>query len=116
MSRGAVAFTRRARTARDEGAIIPIPICAVRPLVNDRYPHPPRPTARPRSDYAHLRWRGPTRYCIVRDRAAGFRMIGTFDNVGFKFGRWLDSVLMQRPLGPGATELPPTAPAVRAPR
>jgi L-amino acid N-acyltransferase YncA len=49
-------------------------------------------------------------------RAAGFRMIGTFDNVGFKFGRWLDSVLMQRPLGPGATELPPTAPAVRAPR
>jgi L-amino acid N-acyltransferase YncA len=49
-------------------------------------------------------------------RAAGFRMVGTFDNVGFKFGRWLDSVLMQRPLGPGATELPPAAPAVRAPR
>jgi L-amino acid N-acyltransferase YncA len=37
-------------------------------------------------------------------RAAGFRMVGTFDNVGFKFGRWLDSVLMQRPLGKGATE------------
>ena len=30
-------------------------------------------------------------------------MVGTFDNVGFKFGRWLDSVLMQRALGNGAT-------------
>ena len=49
-------------------------------------------------------------------RAAGFRMVGTFDNVGFKFGRWLDSVLMQRPLGPGATEQPPTASPVRTPR
>jgi L-amino acid N-acyltransferase YncA len=40
---------------------------------------------------------------IELHRRAGFRMVGTFDNVGFKFGRWLDSVLMQRPLGPGAT-------------
>jgi phosphinothricin acetyltransferase len=40
---------------------------------------------------------------IELHRALGFRMVGTFDNVGFKFGRWLDSVLMQRPLGPGAT-------------
>jgi L-amino acid N-acyltransferase YncA len=39
-------------------------------------------------------------------RAAGFRMVGTFDNVGFKFGRWLDSVLMQRPLGKGAETVP----------
>jgi len=37
-------------------------------------------------------------------RTAGFRMVGTFDNVGFKFGRWLDTVLMQRALGSGATE------------
>jgi L-amino acid N-acyltransferase YncA len=43
---------------------------------------------------------------IELHRAAGFRMVGTFDNVGFKFGRWLDSVLMQRPLGAGATEMP----------
>jgi len=43
---------------------------------------------------------------IELHRAAGFRMVGTFDNVGFKFGRWLDSVLMQRPLGPGA-QTPP---------
>ena len=33
---------------------------------------------------------------IELHRALGFRMVGTFDNVGFKFGRWLDSVLMQR--------------------
>jgi L-amino acid N-acyltransferase YncA len=43
---------------------------------------------------------------IELHRVAGFRMVGTFDNVGFKFGRWLDSVLMQRPLGAGATEMP----------
>jgi phosphinothricin acetyltransferase len=36
-------------------------------------------------------------------RAAGFRLVGTFENVGFKFGRWLDTVLMQRELGRGAT-------------
>jgi L-amino acid N-acyltransferase YncA len=39
-------------------------------------------------------------------RDAGFRLVGTFENVGFKFGRWLDTVLMQRPLGPGATTKP----------
>ena len=39
-------------------------------------------------------------------RAAGFAMVGTFNDVGFKFGRWLDTVLMQRPLGEGAATLP----------
>jgi L-amino acid N-acyltransferase YncA len=43
---------------------------------------------------------------IELHRALGFRMVGTFDNIGFKFGRWLDSVLMQRPLGKGATDAP----------
>jgi L-amino acid N-acyltransferase YncA len=43
---------------------------------------------------------------IELHRTAGFRMVGTFDNVGFKFGRWLDSVLMQRTLGSGATTMP----------
>ena len=43
---------------------------------------------------------------IELHRYAGFHMVGTFDNVGFKFGRWLDSVLMQRPLGAGATTAP----------
>ena len=38
--------------------------------------------------------------------ACGFEMTGTLKNIGFKFGRWLDSVLMQRALGTGGT-LPP---------
>jgi L-amino acid N-acyltransferase YncA len=28
----------------------------------------------------------------------GFRMVGVFENVGFKFDRWVDTVLMQRKL------------------
>jgi len=36
----------------------------------------------------------------------GFTTIGTFHAVGGKFGRWLDTVLMQRTLGPGATSAP----------
>jgi L-amino acid N-acyltransferase YncA len=36
----------------------------------------------------------------------GFAMIGTHPNVGFKFGRWLDTVMMQRPLGDGAGTVP----------
>ena len=48
---------------------------------------------------------------IALHRTAGFRMVGTFEAVGLKFGRWLDTVLMQRALGPsamdrGATTLP----------
>ena len=38
----------------------------------------------------------------------GFQMIGTHPHVGFKFGRWLDTVMMQRALGEGATTLPPS--------
>jgi phosphinothricin acetyltransferase len=30
--------------------------------------------------------------------SCGFEMVGTLKNIGFKFGRWLDSVLMQRAL------------------
>ena len=43
---------------------------------------------------------------IALHAGAGFRVIGTFAAVGFKFDRWLDSVLMQRPLGQGATTRP----------
>jgi len=43
---------------------------------------------------------------IELHRAAGFHMIGTVENVGHKFGRWLDTVLMQRTLGPGAASPP----------
>lgn len=35
--------------------------------------------------------------------SCGFHMVGTIKSVGFKFGRWLDSVLMQRALGAGDT-------------
>ena len=34
-------------------------------------------------------------------RRAGFTFVGTIHSVGYKHGRWLDSVLMQRALGPG---------------
>lgn len=43
---------------------------------------------------------------IELHRSAGFRHIGTIENVGFKFGRWLDSVVMQRALGEGSTTVP----------
>lgn len=36
----------------------------------------------------------------------GFHMIGTMKSAGLKFGRWLDVVTMQRPLGKGDTNLP----------
>ena len=36
----------------------------------------------------------------------GFQMIGTHPDVGFKFGRWLDTVMMQRALGDGGNTLP----------
>jgi len=38
----------------------------------------------------------------------GFRSVGTLSSVGFKFNRWVDSVLMQRELGLGSS-----VPAVR---
>jgi L-amino acid N-acyltransferase YncA len=38
--------------------------------------------------------------------AAGFEPAGNLKNVGYKFGRWLDTVFMQRPLGPGAAAPP----------
>ena len=36
----------------------------------------------------------------------GFHMIGTMKSAGIKFGRWLDVVTMQRPLGRGDATLP----------
>jgi L-amino acid N-acyltransferase YncA len=40
-------------------------------------------------------------------QALGFRPVGVLENVGWKHGRWLDSVIMQRALGSGS-ERPPT--------
>lgn len=37
---------------------------------------------------------------------AGFELSGTMKASGFKFGRWLDTVFMQRALGPGDETLP----------
>ncbi|MGE0717879.1 MAG: N-acetyltransferase family protein [Alphaproteobacteria bacterium] len=37
---------------------------------------------------------------------AGFRHAGVLAAVGFKHGRWVDSVLMQRPLGEGDASAP----------
>ena len=36
----------------------------------------------------------------------GFEMIGTHPDVGLKFGRWLDTVMMQLPLGEAAKTVP----------
>ena len=41
----------------------------------------------------------------VHERAR-FRMIGTFEASGFKFGRWIDTVMMQLPLGDGGETVP----------
>jgi L-amino acid N-acyltransferase YncA len=45
-------------------------------------------------------------------RALGFTVSGTLHAVGFKHGRWLDTVLMQRPLGDG-DRTPPSDPSCR---
>ena len=39
---------------------------------------------------------------------AGFRQVGTLENVGWKLGRWLDTVVMQRALNPDA-DAPPVS-------
>lgn len=36
----------------------------------------------------------------------GFRPAGALESVGFKLGRWVDTVFMQRPLGPAAATPP----------
>jgi phosphinothricin acetyltransferase len=37
---------------------------------------------------------------ITLHERAGFRMAGTVEDVGYKFGRWVDIVVMQRALSP----------------
>jgi phosphinothricin acetyltransferase len=48
------------------------------------------------------------RASMALHEAAGFRQVGTYRDVGRKFDRWLDVVLMQRALGPSASA-PPAA-------
>jgi L-amino acid N-acyltransferase YncA len=47
---------------------------------------------------------------LALHRRCGFEPVGTLNSLGFKLGRWVDTVLMQRALGPGDRELP-AAPA-----
>jgi L-amino acid N-acyltransferase YncA len=39
--------------------------------------------------------------------ACGFRRVGYLEGIGFRFGRWTDSVLLQRSLGSGPHAPPP---------
>ncbi|KJC59110.1 GCN5 family acetyltransferase [Bradyrhizobium sp. LTSPM299] len=43
---------------------------------------------------------------IALHRRMGFEPVGTLRSVGFKLGQWVDTVLMQRSLGPGDAALP----------
>ena len=42
------------------------------------------------------------RASVELHRRAGFALVGTLRDVGWKHGRWLDTVLMQRALGSGS--------------
>jgi L-amino acid N-acyltransferase YncA len=44
---------------------------------------------------------------IALHRRLGFEGTATLRSVGFKLGRWVDTVIMQRPLGVGDSMLPP---------
>ncbi|VVD62512.1 GNAT family N-acetyltransferase [Pandoraea terrigena] len=43
---------------------------------------------------------------LALHKACGFTQTGVLTSVGFKFGRWIDTVLMQRPLNAGDATLP----------
>ncbi|MFG1346020.1 N-acetyltransferase family protein [Xanthobacter autotrophicus DSM 431] len=46
---------------------------------------------------------------IALHRACDFAHIGILPSTGLKFGRWIDTVLMQRALGPGDATVPEEA-------
>ena len=46
---------------------------------------------------------------IALHRSLGFELVGVFKGIGYKHGRWLSTVLMERRLGHGI-EAPPTRP------
>lgn len=43
---------------------------------------------------------------VALHRKLGFQFLATQSSVGFKHGRWVDTILMQRPLGAGGTTPP----------
>jgi len=51
---------------------------------------------------------------LALHRRLGFTAVGTFTSVGFKLGRWVDTVLMQRPLGAGDRSPPQRGPQLQA--
>jgi L-amino acid N-acyltransferase YncA len=51
---------------------------------------------------------------LALHRRLGFTAVGTFTSVGFKLGRWVDTVLMQRPLGAGDRSPPHRGPQLQA--
>ena len=48
------------------------------------------------------------RASLALHESFGFRQVGYLPSVGYKFGHWTDTVMVQRSLGPGATEPPRT--------
>lgn len=48
---------------------------------------------------------------MVLHQRLGFAPVGRLHQSGFKFGRWLDTVFMQRALGEGGNSLPPASSA-----
>jgi L-amino acid N-acyltransferase YncA len=46
------------------------------------------------------------RASIGLHQVCGFRHVGAFENIGFKFGRWVGIAFLQRELGLGASTLP----------
>lgn len=51
---------------------------------------------------------------IALHAQTGFLPAGVLPTVGFKHGRWVDSVLMQRPLGEGDRTPPYSMPPTQA--
>lgn len=43
---------------------------------------------------------------LALHEACGFKKVAHLEGIGFRYGRWTDSVMLQRPLGEGATSLP----------
>lgn len=51
---------------------------------------------------------------IALHRRLGFETVGTLQSVGFKLGRWVDTVVMQRSLGQADRTLPATTQRLRS--
>ncbi len=53
---------------------------------------------------------GSNRASLQLHESFGFRQVGHLPSIGFKFGQWTDSVMVQRSLGLGATTPPDVFP------